>query len=374
MDKRGKRKNRSKSQGDLDDYEIGNSLNLKLTYGRKEYEDGIYEGYFHKGLRHGRGSMKGKNGFVFFEGKWENDQPNGYGIMKFPHSGDRHEGNYRQGKRDGLGVFLWANGDKYSGHFKQGVMHGYGRFEWVTGDVYNGDFCEGKAEGDGFKIYADGRKSYGMFSNSLEHGWIKETWPDGDSYNGFVEENQISGYGCFDWLKGDRYEGQWKDEVFHGLGCYTLISGSGMDKKVTDMRGNFEKGEFRGLGYYKSEESDFEYFGEFKKDKEELAWAHIEYDNGIHYDGDTLQLNRQGQGQLSYSKIPFSFLQDEELDIEPFSLQRLNTFGDLLENIQTYGARFIGIFEDDMPHGRGELFLVTGEMYSLEFAHGIVIR
>lgn len=38
MDKRGKRKNRSKSQGDLDDYEIGNSLNLKLTYGRKEYE------------------------------------------------------------------------------------------------------------------------------------------------------------------------------------------------------------------------------------------------------------------------------------------------------------------------------------------------
>lgn len=47
---------------------------------------------------------------------------------------------------------------------------------------------------------------------------------------------RISGYGCFDWLKGDRYEGQWKDEVFHGLGCYTLISGSGMDKKVTDMR------------------------------------------------------------------------------------------------------------------------------------------
>lgn len=40
--------------------------------------------------------MRGKNGFVFFEGKWENDQPNGYGIMKFPHSGDRHEGNYRQ--------------------------------------------------------------------------------------------------------------------------------------------------------------------------------------------------------------------------------------------------------------------------------------
>lgn len=67
--------------------------------------------------------MRGKNGFVFFEGKWENDQPNGYGIMKFPHSGDRHEGNYRQGKRDGLGVFLWANGDKYSGHFKQGLVY-----------------------------------------------------------------------------------------------------------------------------------------------------------------------------------------------------------------------------------------------------------
>jgi hypothetical protein len=134
----------------------------------------ILQGYFFGGKRWGKGKMKGKNGFVFFEGSWENDKANGYGIRKYPYSGDRHEGNYKDGLRDGVGTFLWANGDKYSGHFKAGQMHGYGRLEWTNGDMYYGAFENGQINGEGYKIYADGRKSNGTFQNSVEHGWVKQ--------------------------------------------------------------------------------------------------------------------------------------------------------------------------------------------------------
>lgn len=46
----------------------------------------------------------------------------GYGRRFYPHSGDRHEGHYLDGKRQGLGVYLWGNGDKYSGDWTVGRM------------------------------------------------------------------------------------------------------------------------------------------------------------------------------------------------------------------------------------------------------------
>ena len=52
----------------------------------------------------------------------------GFKTSIYKKSGDRHEGYYKDGKRDGHGVYLWANGDKYSGMWSAGWMHGIGRF------------------------------------------------------------------------------------------------------------------------------------------------------------------------------------------------------------------------------------------------------
>lgn len=51
-----------------------------------------------------------------------------------------------------------------------------------------------------------------------------------------------------------------------------------------------------------------------------------------------------------------------EEDIEPFDVNKLITFGDLLQDIQSFGARYIGLFEDDIPHGEGDLFLPDGQV------------
>jgi hypothetical protein len=105
--------------------------------------------------------MKDSNGFAYFEGTWDNDQPNGYGVTKFGANGDRHEGNYKDGLRDGLGIFLWSNGDKFTGSFlrgnhynalslqrnnckstyvskQSGEIHGSGTIKFRNGDVFSG--------------------------------------------------------------------------------------------------------------------------------------------------------------------------------------------------------------------------------------------
>ena len=52
-----------------------------------------------------------------------------YGAKIFA-KGDRHEGMYRDDKRNGWGKYVWANGDKYIGEWHQGMMHGRGTFSW----------------------------------------------------------------------------------------------------------------------------------------------------------------------------------------------------------------------------------------------------
>ena len=41
-------------------------------------------------------------------------------------NGDKYEGEFRFGKRDGQGAFTWGHGDRYEGGWKDGTMHGLG--------------------------------------------------------------------------------------------------------------------------------------------------------------------------------------------------------------------------------------------------------
>lgn len=43
------------------------------------------------------------------------DKPCGYGIKTYRSKGDRYEGYHVDGKREGWGMYQFANGDKYTG-------------------------------------------------------------------------------------------------------------------------------------------------------------------------------------------------------------------------------------------------------------------
>ena len=89
---------RSNTQGDLDQQFSGLSISKKKDRSNKKHRDEVDDTVFC-----------------------------GFKTSIYKKSGDRHEGYYKDGKRDGHGVYLWANGDKYSGMWRAGLMHGTGR-------------------------------------------------------------------------------------------------------------------------------------------------------------------------------------------------------------------------------------------------------
>jgi hypothetical protein len=88
----------------------------------------------------------------------------------------KFEGQFLDGKMDGLGLYYWSEGDMYMGEYAQDKRHGSGIYTSVKGAVYKGEYISGERQG------------WGEYTNA----------------------------------KGDVYEGQWKRNVRHGKGVVTL--------------------------------------------------------------------------------------------------------------------------------------------------------
>mmetsp|Transcript_2397 Transcript_2397/g.4146 ORF Transcript_2397/g.4146 Transcript_2397/m.4146 type:complete len:283 (-) Transcript_2397:127-975(-) len=65
-----------------------------------------------------------------------------------------YRGEFRMGKKDGLGVTLFANGDKHVGDYRNNIYHGHGTYTRGDGSVsYTGGFAFGKFSGEGVLKY-----------------------------------------------------------------------------------------------------------------------------------------------------------------------------------------------------------------------------
>ena len=49
----------------------------------------------------------------------------GQGTLKWG-SGERYDGEWKEGEEDGLGVFTWLDGSSYDGFWQHGRKHGIG--------------------------------------------------------------------------------------------------------------------------------------------------------------------------------------------------------------------------------------------------------
>ena len=70
--------------------------------------------------------------------------------------GDQHVGEYKDGKPNGHGTYIWADGDKYVGEYKDGKPNGHGTYIWADGDKYVGEYKDGKPW-EGIKYSASGK-------------------------------------------------------------------------------------------------------------------------------------------------------------------------------------------------------------------------
>ena len=77
----------------------------------------------------------------FFKGNFQNGLRNGNGIWKRnPGNSDKYEGEYKDDKKDGEGVFIWENGNMYKGSFCNDQKHGYGEMRWNDGSFFKGNW------------------------------------------------------------------------------------------------------------------------------------------------------------------------------------------------------------------------------------------
>jgi len=132
--------------------------------------------------------------------------------------GDGYYGEFSEGKRDGHGLYMWADRTTYSGDWLQGDMHGIGTFTFPDGTFYTGEFYYGSFQGQGKKEWTDGAKAIGQWENDDQNGLGKYVYEDGTVYEGMFKDGLFCGEGTMTYEDGLQISGIWEnDEIIKPL-------------------------------------------------------------------------------------------------------------------------------------------------------------
>lgn len=158
---------------------------------------GIYIGYW--SLEHNEpdvhGTLRVEDGAIY-DGKWHRGMRHGHGVYATI-EGDVYHGEWRNGQYDGWGTLVWSDGRVYRGHWKDGKRHDSGSslMTWPHGATYQGPYEKDKRSG------ASGRYTY----------------PDGRTYSGAYRDDRPHGRGTLTDAQGTVvYDGHWEFGEFLG--------------------------------------------------------------------------------------------------------------------------------------------------------------
>ncbi len=317
------------------------------------------------------------------EAEYIDDKRNGIGIYKYA-DGSKYVGQFKDDMRHGQGTFTHASGDKYVGEFKNDKRHGQGTYTFPDGENYIGEFKNGKKHGQGIYTYASGANYVGEFKDDLYHGQGTFTYPNGETYIGEYKSDKRYGQGTYTFADGRVWQGQWRNDEWvsgnkYAAGEYNLLSNlpncpgspaliSNIDKvpfwsncygildfNVGDFYGDKYIGEFKddlyhGQGTYTFADGE-NYVGEYKNGKSHGQGTHT-FSDGENYVGEFKDGLYHGQGTYTYpngQKYVGEFRDDKRHG------QGTYTFPD--------GENYIGEFESDLYHGQGILTHADGRVW-----------
>ncbi len=196
------------------------SGNCSDGFGKYEYENGYYDGFWKNGLKDGYGLYSWTDGGTYV-GDWDTDKMTGYGVYTAEND-DLIKGIFLNSSLNGVGVT--RTGDDW----KQGV--------WQDGDLITPYGFAGTSKSTGCTI-GDCYDKYG-----------KMEWANGDTYVGFFKNGALY-VGTYSFASGDKYSGQFnQNSEFHGIGRFWFEDG-------TYYGGGWRNGQYHGLGYY-SDDND----------------------------------------------------------------------------------------------------------------------
>ena len=147
-------------------------------------------------------------------------------------NGDVYEGQWKDGKPDGHGVYRYADDDVYVGEWRAGKKHGKGTLRNKVGTVlYEGEWKDGQYwTGKGTCTFKGGEVYVGDFQEGQEHGQgILRSQEGTVLYDGEWEKGLQHGQGIMRFNNGDVYKGQWKAGEKDGTATYTFANGDVYD-------------------------------------------------------------------------------------------------------------------------------------------------
>ena len=186
-------------------------------------------------------------------GKWEFE--NGY-----------YDGFWENSKRHGYGLYKWNEFGTYIGFWKDDKMEGYGSYEDTNGKIFSGMYVNGKLNGFGEEIDKSDNHKAGIYK---DHVLVTPyEYKENDLETGCVTGNCVDGYGGYVWENGDFFAGFFKNSgpflgtyqfanfdyyigmfnekgQFHGQGRFFYS-----DLNTAYYGGDFYNGNFEGKGYY----------------------------------------------------------------------------------------------------------------------------
>jgi hypothetical protein len=125
----------------------------------------------------------------------------------------RYEGNYVDGKKHGVGKFVFPSGDVYEGEFVNNKMHGMGTYTYKkTQDIYSGEWSDDKKHGQGrYEFAADKSMLVGVWVNGH---MVSGDWELKDSavYSGTFRYGVPVGPGKFRFKSGLELPGVFEEQ------------------------------------------------------------------------------------------------------------------------------------------------------------------
>ena len=198
-----------------------------------------YNGEFKRGRKQGRGVYEWANGDKF-DGDFAEDRPSGRGVWQFA-SGDRYEGEIVNGAIVGKGIFVSRNGDKILGSFIDGKANGRVTYVFANGDKYEGDMAQGRIAGKGVYVSKNGDRTEATFVDGNANGKGTYYFANGDRYEGDIQNGALTGLGTYFYSNGLRSEGEYANGALKGKGAFYFNDGSWFE-------GVFEDGLKKGKG------------------------------------------------------------------------------------------------------------------------------
>jgi hypothetical protein len=122
---------------------------------------------------------------------------------------------------NGYGYFRWDDGEKYIGNWKDGKRSGIGINFWADESTYAGEWQGNLRNGHGLQVDADGSERVGIW----DAGEFAKTFILLDS-TGCIYGNCTSSYGVYLWDSGETYMGYWANDKRNGTGINFFTNGN----------------------------------------------------------------------------------------------------------------------------------------------------